>query len=135
MGVGELYNPHNRRAKHAARFYKKSEADITFEEWPGETHQVRSEVFQTTKLRDWLIANGPLKQAESKFSEARLAEQSGKLGFALTLYDEISKIVPNQELCIEAAVSAKKLSQQAEAQLAEAEKAMLKNLALRPPNS
>ncbi|MCZ6675693.1 MAG: hypothetical protein O7E52_00425, partial [Candidatus Poribacteria bacterium] len=77
FGVGELDEPHNPRAKNAAQHYSDWGAEVTFEEWPGETHRIRSDVFQTTKLRDWLIVHGPLKQVEAQLVAAKTAQESG----------------------------------------------------------
>ena len=65
FGVGELDDPHYPRAKRAAQFYRNLGADVTFEGWPNETHSFSMEVFKYTKIREWLIAYGPTKQAES----------------------------------------------------------------------
>ncbi|MCZ6677028.1 MAG: hypothetical protein O7E52_07235, partial [Candidatus Poribacteria bacterium] len=78
----------------------------------------------TTKLRDWLIAHGPLKRVEAQLVAAKTAQESGQLGLAFTRYNQVSKILPDHPLCIEAAGSAENLAQQAEAQLAEVETAL-----------
>ena len=124
FGVGELDDPHYIRAKNAAQRYREWEADVTFEGWPGETHGLSQNWHTKTEMVDWLIANGPLKQIESRFKQAHMAEGAGKLGEAFTLYNQVSGILPGDELCVEAAASAEKLFQQANAQLAEAERAV-----------
>ena len=55
------------------------------------------------------------------FSQALAAENEGKLGQAFSMYDQASKILPDNELCNEATTSAERLFQNAHTQLAEAE--------------
>ena len=124
FGAGELDDPHYLRAKRAAQLYREWGADVTFEGWPDETHGLSNKWQEKTKMLDWLIAKGPLKQAESMFSQALVAENEGKLGQAFSMYDQASRILPDNELCNEATTSAERLFQDAHAQLAEAEKAM-----------
>jgi len=121
-GVGELDEKHNPRARNAVEMYRKWGADVTFEEWEGVEHSgPLSLMLQSTKMLDWLLANGPLKGIEPKFAEAHQAEKNGKLGKAFTLYNEVAKISPEYKVCIEAARAAENLAGQAEKQLAEAE--------------
>ena len=120
FGVGELDDPHYVRAKRAAQIYRDWGADVTFEGWPGETHGLSSAWFQKTKMRDWLMDYGPLKQVKYGLAEARAAEQAGQLGEAFALYRGASEISPADERCMQAAAVADELSRQAEAQLADA---------------
>lgn len=118
-GAGELDIPHYPRAKQAAAFYKKLGADVTFEGWQDEKHQLSQEWWNMgkTKMREWLIAYGPAKQVESGFNAAEAAEKTDKLGEALALYDQIEGILPDTELCRLAKESAIRLATQAEMQL------------------
>ncbi len=122
IGVGEKDEVHNPRAKNAVDIYKSWGAAVTFEEWSGVGHSF--DRAKSTKLLDWLLANGPLKHVQSKLTEAREAEKAGKLGLAFTLYHQLSQVSQTDASCIEAAKAADVLTQRAEAQLAEAEKAM-----------
>ena len=125
FGVGELDDPHYPRAKRAAQFYRKLGADVTFEGWPDETHKLSQEWWkmEKTKMREWLIAYGPAKQVESGYASAQAAEKDNKLGEALRLYDQISGILPDTELCRLAKESATKLATHANTQLALIKKA------------
>ncbi len=115
-GVGELDDPHYPRAKRALRFYTECGADVTFEGWKDETHKLSSQWMRKTKMREWLIAYGPMKQAASGFEKAQTAEKKGKLGEAFTLYTQIAEILPDTELCRTAEESAIHLGTEAETQ-------------------
>jgi len=117
IGVGEN-DERKPQVKETVQIYKDWGADVTFEEWPGTRH---GDEPKETKLLDWLLANGPLKDIESKLTTARQAEKAGKLGEAFTLYHQVSELSQNYGTCIEATEAAEKLTQQAEKQLAEAE--------------
>ena len=115
-GVGELDDPHYPRAKHVLQFYTECGADVTFEGWENETHSLSPKWLTKTKMREWLINYGPMKQVESGFEKAQTAEKSGKLGEAFTLYTQIAEILPDTELCRTAKESATRLRTQAETQ-------------------
>ena len=115
-GVGELDDPHYPRAKHALQFYTECGADVTFEGWENETHSLSPKWLTKTKMREWLINYGPMKQVESGFEKAQTAEKNGKLGEAFTLYTQIAEILPDTELCRTAKESATRLRTQAETQ-------------------
>lgn len=115
-GVGALDDPHYPRAKRALQFYTECEADVTFEAWKDETHKLSPQWMTKTKMREWLIAYGPMKQVESGFEKAQIAENDGKLGEALTLFTQIAGILPDTELCRTAEASATHLVIQAETQ-------------------
>lgn len=117
FGVGALDDPHYSRAKRAAQYYKEWGADVTFEAWPDETHTLSPEWLKKTKMREWLIAHGPVKQTESGFAAAEAAEKENRLGEAFTLYDQIAEILPNTTLCRRAKKAAERLATEAEAQL------------------
>ena len=115
-GVGELDDPHYPRAKRALQFYTECGADVTFEGWEGETHKLSSQWMAKTRMREWLIIYGPMKQVESRFEKAQLAEKNGGLGEAFPLYTQIAEILPETELCRTAKESATHLGTQAETQ-------------------
>lgn len=115
-GVGELDDPHYPRAKRAWQFYTECGADVTFEGWKDETHKLSPQWMRKTKMREWLIAYGPMKQAASGFEKAQTAEKQGKLGEAFTLYTQIAEILPDTELCRTAEESAIHLGTEAETQ-------------------
>ncbi len=115
-GVGELDDPHYPRAKRALQFYTECGADVTFEGWENETHSLSPQWLTKTKMREWLINYGPIKQVESGFEMAQTAEKRGKLGEGFTLYTEIAEILPDAELCRTAKESATRLRTQAETQ-------------------
>ena len=115
-GVGELDDPHYPRAKRALQFYAECGADVTFERWKDETHKLSPQWMRKTKMREWLIAYGPMKQVESGFEKAQIAEKDGRLGEAFILYTRIAEILPDAELCRTAEESATHLSIQAETQ-------------------
>ena len=117
FGVGALDDPHYPRAKRAAQYYRDWGADVTFEAWPDETHKLSPEWLKKTKMREWLIAHGPAKQAESGFAVAQAAEKDNRLGEAFTLYNQISKILPDTEVCRLAKQSAIRLVRIAKTQL------------------
>ena len=117
FGVGALDDPHYPRAKRAAQYYKDWGGDVTFEAWPNETHKLSPEWLKKTKMREWFIAYGPAKQAESGFAAAQVAEKDEKLGKALTLYNQIAEILPDTEVCRLAKQSAGRLVTKAETQL------------------
>ena len=115
-GAGKLDDPHYLRAERAVQLYTEWGADVTFEGWENETHKLSSQWMTKTKMREWLIAYGPMKQAESGFEKAQIAEKDGRLGKAFTLYTQIAEILPEAELCRTAKESATRLSIQAETQ-------------------
>ena len=122
LGAGELDDPHYPRAKGATQFYREWGADVTFEGWPDETHQLSPKWLTKTKMREWLITYGPAKQVESGFSAAQIAEKEDRLGEAFTLYEQIAEILPDMELCRGAKKSATRLATQAETQLEQIKK-------------
>ena len=115
-GVGKLDDPHYPRAKRALQFYTECGADVTFEGWEDETHKLSPQWMTKTRVHEWLITYGPMKQVESGFEKAQIAEKNGKLGEALTLYSQIAEILPNTEVCRTAKESATHLGTQAETQ-------------------
>ena len=116
-GAGELDDPHYPRAKRASGFYKAWGADVTFEGWENETHSLSPQWSTKTKMREWLIAYGPMKQVASGFEKAQTAENVGKLGEAFTLYTEIAEILPDTASCRTAKQSAIRLAAKAETEL------------------
>ncbi len=122
LGAGELDDPHYPRAKGAAQFYREWGADVTFEGWPDEAHQLSPKWLTKTKMREWLIAYGPAKQVESGFKAAQIAEKENRLGEAFTLYSQIEGILSDTELCRDAKKSTTRLATQAETQLARIKK-------------
>jgi len=121
-GAGELDDPHYPRAKRAAGLYKAWGADVTFEGWENETHSLSPEWSTKTKMREWLIAYGPMKQVASEFEKAQTAEKDGKLGKAFTIYTQIAEILPDTVLCSTAQKSATRLAAQAETRLEQLKK-------------
>ena len=117
FGVGALDDPHYPRAKRAAQYYREWGADVTFEAWADETHKLSPEWLKKAKIREWLIAYGPVKQTESGFAAAAAAEKDDRLGEAFTLYDQIAEILPETILCRRAKNAAERLATEAEAQL------------------
>ena len=113
-GVGELDDPHYPRAKRALQFYTECGADVTFEGWKDETHKLSPQWMTKTKMREWLIAYGPMKQVKSGFEKAQTAEKDGKLGAAFALYTQIAEILPDIEPCRTAKELATHLGTQAE---------------------
>ncbi len=116
-GAGELDDPHYPRAKRAAQLYTEWGADVTFEGWENETHSLSAQWLTKTKMREWLIAYGPMKQVASGFERAQAAEKEGKLGEAFTLYSQIAAILPDTALCRTAKKSAMRLATKAETEL------------------
>lgn len=123
FGAGELDDPHYPRAKRASGFYTEWGADVTFEGWQDETHTLSPKWLTKTKMREWLIAYGPAKQAKSGFEKAQIAEKSGRLGEAFTLYTQIAEILPDTELCRTAKEAETRLATEAETQLNQLKKA------------
>ena len=122
-GAGELDDPHYARAKRAVQLYTEWGADVTFEVWPDETHSLSPKWLTKTKIREWLIAYGPMKQVGSGFEKAQIAEKSGRLGEAFALYTQIADILPDTELCRSAKELAMRLRTQAETQFDRLKKA------------
>ncbi len=116
-GAGELDDPHYQRAKRAAQLYTEWGADVTFEGWENETHSLSPQWSTKTKMREWLIAYGPMKQVASGFEKAQSAEKNGKLGEAFTFYAQIAEILPDTALCQTAKKSATHLATKAETAL------------------
>ena len=115
-GVGKLDDPHYPRAERALQFYTDCGADVTFEGWENETHALSPQWLGKTKMREWLLKYGPMKQVESGFEKAQIAEKAGKLGEAFTRYTEIAEILPDTDLCRTAKESATQIGTQAETQ-------------------
>ena len=122
-GVGALDDPHYPRAKRALQFYTECGADVTFEDWKDETHKLSPQWMMKTKMREWLIAYGPMKQVESGFEKAQMAKRDGRLGEAFALYTQIAEILPDTELCHRAKESAIHLDTEAETQFNRLKKA------------
>ena len=124
IGVGDK-DPNFPHARKAADFYTKAGAKVTFEEYPGLGHQMKMD---TKVLREWLLALAAApQQLKARLAAARAAEQAGKLGKAYTLHSELAAVSDTDASCLAAAESAKKLADQAESRLAEAEKALAGN--------
>ena len=121
-------NPHYQRAKRAAQLYTKWGADVTFEGWENETHSLSPQWSTKTKMQEWLITYGPMKQVASGFEKAQTAEKNGKLGEAFTLYTQIAEILPDTALCRTAKKSATRLATQAETKLKQLKEAFDKKL-------
>ncbi len=126
-GAGELDDPHYQRAKRAAQLYTEWGADVTFEGWPDETHSLSPKWLTKTKMRGWLIAYGPMRQIESGFEKAQIAEKDNRFGEAFTLYTQIGEILPDTELCQKAEKLATRLRTQAETQFDRLKKAADEN--------
>lgn len=122
-GAGEQDDPHYPRAKRASGFYTEWGADVTFEGWENETHSLSPKWSTKTKMREWLIAHGPAKQVKFGFEKAQIAEKSGRLGEAFTLYAQIAEILPDTELSRTGKKSATRLAAQAETRLDQLKKA------------
>ena len=122
-GAGELDDPHYPRAQRASELYKEWGADVTFEGWQDETHSLSPKWLTKTKMLEWLIAHGPAKQVKSGFEKAQIAEKSGKLGEAFTLYAQIAEVLPDTALSGTAKESATRLATQAETQFDQLKKA------------
>ena len=54
IGVGQNDSVHNSRAGKAAGTYELWGADVTFEEWPGVGHGIRTAEFPSKMLLNWL---------------------------------------------------------------------------------
>ena len=126
-GAGELDDPHYQRAKRAAQLYTEWGADVTFEGWSDETHSLSPKWLTKTKMRGWLIAYGPMRQIESGFEKAQIAEKDNRFGEAFTLYTQIGEILPDTELCQKAEKLATRLRTQAETQFDRLKKAADEN--------
>ena len=126
-GAGELDDPHYQRAKRAAQLYTEWGADVTFEGWPDETHSLSPKWLTKTKMRGWLIAYGPMRQIESGFEKAQIAEKDNRFGEAFTLYTQIGEILPDTELGQKAEKLATRLRTQAETQFDRLKKAADEN--------
>ena len=122
-GAGEQDDPHYPRAKRASGFYTEWGADVTLEGWENETHSLSPKWLTKTKMQEWLIAYGPMKQVKSGFEKAQIAEKSGRLGEVFALYTQIAEILPDTELSRTAKESATRLATQAETQLDRLKKA------------
>jgi predicted esterase len=72
IGVGQNDSVHNPRAKKAARNYKLWGADVTFEEWPGVGHGIRTAEFPSKLLLNWL---------EGIFAEAETEGEKSEYGY------------------------------------------------------
>jgi len=120
IGVGEK-DPNFPAAQKGADFYRKAGAVVTFEKYDGLAHQMKMD---TQVLPAWLLANGPQRQLQPRLAAARAAEQAGKLGKAFALYTELAQVSETSETCLAAADAAKRLAEQAEDRLAEAERAL-----------
>ena len=114
-GAGALDDPHYARAERAVQLYTEWGADVTFESWPDETHSLSRQWSTKTKMREWLIAYGPIRQVESGFEKAQIAEKEGRFGEAFALYTQIAEILPDTALCQSAKKSATHLRMHAEA--------------------
>ena len=119
IGVGDN-DPNFPHAKTAVQFYEKLGAKVTFEEYEGLGHQMKAD---SKVLRDWLWANGTLRVLKPRLAAARAAEQAGKLGKAYALYQDVALVSEADAACAAAASAAKAIAQEAEKQLAAAEKA------------
>ena len=108
-------------AKQAVPFYRKHGAKVTHEWWDGLGHEMK---WDTQALPAWLYAHGPQRDLKGRLARARAAEQAGKLGRAYVLYHELAEASATSELCAAAGKVAKALGERAEAQLAEANKAV-----------
>ncbi len=54
IGVGEQDIAHKTRAKVAANVYQSWNANVTYEEWPGASHQITTPEFPSKILLEWM---------------------------------------------------------------------------------
>ena len=120
IGVGQrdTNRPHG---ESGAKFYRKAGARVTYEEYPGLGHQMKTD---SRVLREWLRELGYLKGTKSQLAAARRAETAGRLGRAYTLYHQLAQLSDTNAACLAAAKGAKAIVQKAEERLAEAERAV-----------
>ena len=122
IGLGE----HERqlrldRSKEATVYYRKCGAKVTFELFKGMEHEVDT---KNEALRNWLLYNGPLKNAQSKLASAGRLVKNNEPGRAYAIYAGLADVSDTDKTCIAAAKAAEALAKKAEQQLAEAEKAI-----------
>lgn len=116
VGIGET-DEFNKNAKDARDAYERKEATVTFEEFKGLGHSVDT---NNKPLKDWLVKWGPQNQMIAALTGAKAAEKAGKLGEAFNQYAAAGKMSGGEE----AAAAAKRISDAAEAKIAEAEAAV-----------
>lgn len=124
IGAGANDKRHCESAQKAATFYRRLGAKVTFEKWPDVGHSME---MKKTKLRDWLIYNGPLKGIKSKLASAQKAENLGQLGRAYVTYKKVAALSTTDETCLAAAKAVDRLAKKANELLAEAQQAVSNN--------
>jgi len=117
IGVGEKDSSY-KSAQASVEAYQRFGARVTFDMYPGRGHEVDAD---SKAMRDWFLANGPLRHIEPLVAKARLVEKQGRLGEAYALYQEAAKASKDYGPCQEAAKAAGALAARFEAKLAEAD--------------
>ncbi|MBN1555495.1 MAG: tetratricopeptide repeat protein [Phycisphaerae bacterium] len=107
-------DPHRKYVETAADHFKDMNSAVTLEIWPKTGHV---ELFPGSKLREWLIANGPLRDASDRLARAKVYDKTKRLGLALDLYETLAHVDPNEVVCQQADIAATRLSAKARAQL------------------
>ena len=102
-------------AEKAADYYRSQGADVTFETYKGAGH---GSYPSSTILKEWLLSNGPLKEAEADVSVAHQAQAAGELGKAYLKFMEAVPMIERYGILPEtAAQAAESLAKDAQAKL------------------
>ncbi len=119
---------HRQYVETAAEHFKAQNADVTLEIWPKAGHV---ETFPGSKLKDWLIQNGPMRNASERLAKAKVHEKTRHLGLALDIYESLAHVDDGNVLCQQADVGAQAILAKASATLKQANTALeKKNYAL-----
>lgn len=122
IGCGEK-DPHLSYAQIAADHFQAMNSLVTRELWPRTGHVSQ---YPGSKLRDWLIQNGPLRDASTRLARAKVEEKAGRCGRALSLYESLAHVDDGNPLCQQADVAARALAARGEEMLTRAREALEK---------
>jgi predicted esterase len=101
-------------AEKARDYYRKKNAEVDFEEYPGVGH---GSYPATERLKQWFLNNGPMKQANAGTDTAQAAQQEGNLGEAYNWYTAVAHLPWQDQVIASALLQSGQLSERAEAQL------------------
>jgi len=105
LACGEK-DSHRQYVETAADHFKAMNSDVTLELWPKTGHV---EMYPGSKLREWLIQNGLLRNASERLAKAKVYEKTRHLGEALDIYESLAHVDDGDVICQQADIGAQAL--------------------------
>ena len=120
IGIGEK-DPNFVWSSKAEKVYAGAGAVVTLEVFKGIGHAMDME---NEALRNWLVANGPIRFAAADLEAARTLQAAGSLGPAHALFSHVASLSETDESCVAALQGADAIAEQAKVDLTGASRAV-----------